>query len=506
MSVVATAGARGRGAKGGLDGYVLGVPARIMLPRIVLVVTTIALICFGLVMIYSASSVEALSELGDANYYLIRQAICIGLGLVLGAVVLHIDYHSLCNGPLLIFICVAVMLMLLAVRFVGSDANGAVRWVQIGPVRLQPSEFAKVSVLLAAAHLGNLFDNGKESLSTLFLRAVLLLGLPLILIFIQPDKGTTGIIGVMLVAVLCQTDIPRELLVGVVGVLGVAGLVVTLVSGYSFERIVTMFDPWLDAYGSGYQLTRGFMAFGSGGLFGKGLGLSRMKYSYLPEAHNDIIFAIIGEELGLVGTLGTLALFFAFAWAGYQVARNASDKTGRFVAFGATTLIMVQFFLNVMGVLGCFPLSGKPLPFISYGGSSIMSCILLVACIINVSRNSTLPETVYERRLRAMTLADDEDTGVGEAHPRGEGAGMPMPRSARGSVPLAGSAAARRGLRVVEGGAGARAGGDGAEVAGDASAQRRGSAGDRQGGYSRIDLGPSASERLRPNSGPRRRG
>ena len=220
--------------------------------------------------------------------------------------------------------------------------------------------------------------------------------------------------------------------------------------------------------------------------------MSRMKYSYLPEAHNDFIFAIVGEELGLVGTLTVVALFAVFVWAVLQVARNASDFSGRAVAVAVATLVATQFFLNAMGVLGLFALSGKPMPFLSYGGSSIMSCLMLVGLAVNVSLNSSLPETVHDARRRAMTLADEEDTGVGEPHVHAgtHGAGaLPLSAATMRSVPLASPEEARRGLRLVDGG-----------VAGDSGrgASGRGAA----DGRGRIDLGPSASERLRPSSGP----
>lgn len=480
---------------------VSGVPASIMRPRLLTIAIAAVLTCFGLVMIFSASSAEAFSEMGDAAYYVKRQALFIVMGLAGAALVAAIDYHAV-RARALFGLMMATLLMLLAVKVAGSGANGATRWIEIGPVRLQPSEFAKLSLVVAGAWLMDDFREDRFTSGASMVGHVLLyIGAPLALIFIQPDKGSTGIIVVVLAAMLVSAKIvpfAAVLALGAVGVILFLGA--SLGDDYSRQRILTALDPWSDPYGAGYQLTRGFMAFGSGGLVGSGLGMSRMKYSYLPEAHNDFIFAIVGEELGLVGTLAVLALFSALLYFGYQIAKNASDLPGRLIALGTTTLLAVQFFLNAMGVTGLAPLSGKPMPFLSYGGSSIMSCLMMVGLLVNVSRHSALPETVHDARRRAMTLAPEapEDvTGVGAARPRRGYGGLPLgtpaaggtsvarPSSASrpssvplqvgfrrgGSVPLSSPEEARRGFRVVEGGAGA--------------------------GRDRIDLGPSAADRLR---------
>ena len=373
------------------------------------------------------------------------------------------------------------------VRVAGSGANGATRWLEVGPLRLQPSEFAKVFVLLAASGTAAEFFAERTIDQTTFAkRLALYVGLPVLLIVVQPDKGTAGIICLLVFVIAYDAGFDRDILIKFALLVAVVGLVYSLRDDYSRQRVLTMFNPWSDEWDNGYQLTRGFMAFGSGGLTGVGLGMSRMKYSYLPEAHNDFVFAIVGEELGLVGTLAVLAAFAFLAVQALDVARNASDHEGRLIAVGGVTLLLAQLFLNVFGVLGLFPLSGKPLPFISYGGSSIMSCLLIVGVIVNVSLHSTLPETVHDRRRASMALSgDDEDTGVGE--PRVHAAGVRRAGSASqvsaearrtgrasASTPLAGTSGARGNLRVVDGGAGRK----------------------------RIDLGPDPADRLRSGRGP----
>ena len=477
-------GASGRAAGifARLERELASVPERIMLPRLLLIASTAALVCFGLVMIFSASSVEALSEQGDAAYFVKRQLLLIVLGLVFAVACARVDYHELC-GRWLIPITVTIVLSLVAVRLVGSTGGGATRWIAVGPVRLQPSEFAKIAALLASSKIIDDYYSRMIDFRAMARLFVCMVGLPLVLILLQPDNGTTAIIVVMIMVVAVKAGFPLKYLLAVVGAVGVLAIVVVLARGYAQDRITVWLDPWADQFDTGYQLTRGLMAFGSGGLFGQGLGMSRMKYFYLPEAHNDFIFSIVGEELGLVGTLGLLALFFFLFYQGLQVARNASDALGRLIATGAVTLLAAQMFVNVMGVLGIIPLSGKPLPFISYGGSSIIACLGMVGVIVNVAAHSQLPETVHDERRRAMRLSD-EDTGVGEAHVRGGSAGA----RARGgaSVPLSSPEEARRGFRVVEGGSGA----DGARTSSGI------------GGRERIDLGPSPTERLRPESAP----
>lgn len=490
--VRATARSRAEASRGNLERAIMGVPARIMRPRLLLIGVTVLLVCFGLVMIYSASSVEALSEQGSANYYVIRQFAFIIGGAILAFAAAKIDYHTLCKPTWLMVIGLGVCVMLLVVRVAGSTAGGATRWLAIGPFRLQPSEFAKASVLLATASIANgwLCEQRME-FKELVVSGCLFLGLPLVLILFQPDKGSTMIICAMIFVVAYYAGLDRRLVRGFLIFVVAVGLVLALKDDYSRQRIITMFNPEADEWDSGYQLTRGFYAFASGGIKGVGLGMSRMKYSYLPEAHNDFIFAIVGEELGLLGTLFVLAMFAFLAYQAFEISRNASDNEGRLLAIGAATLLLAQLFLNVFGVLGLFPLSGKPLPFISYGGSSIMSCLILVGLIVNVSIHSKLPETAYDRNRARMRLADEEDTGVSEphTHPRGAYAARTLPaggvasarrdetmvreRPRTASTPLASASEARSPLRVVDGG----------------------------GGRERIDLGPDARDRLRGGNG-----
>lgn len=489
-----------------------GVPARFMLPRVLLYLCVFALVALGLLMIYSASSVTAAADPDTGNnpaYYLIRQLVFVAVGLVVAGIMTVMDYHVL-SGTLLpaIWVATVVLLCLIFVSSTSEDAYGATRWINIGGFSLQPSEFAKLTVILTAANLAHRYFE-EASLSTLAF-AVLLgigVGVPLVLIVFQPDKGTMIICAATLVVMGYLAGFSRAFIAGVL-VCGAAIVVfLALKDEYSRARVLTALDPWRDPYDTGYQLIQGFYAFGSGGLFGVGVGMSRQKYSYLPMAHNDFIFAVIGEELGLAGTLFVIFLFLLLLWAGYQISRYAPDLTGRLIAAGCTTLVMIQLLVNVGGVLGLIPLTGKPIPFLSYGGSSVMSSLMLMGLVSSVSTHSTLPETVFDARRGDLGLTSEparhyratEPSYVGEA----------TPRSARRSTAenMAAVTASPR-FAVVGGGVSGRqtqptrnarstspesiraqrdfaqqhAGG---RITTDASGRRR------------IDLGPSASDRLR---------
>ena len=421
------------GARGGTGGRLArglhGVPARIMVPRVVLFVSAFGLTLFGLLMIFSASSATALASEAtdyDATYYFIRQLRFVAAGLAALVVLTRVDYR-VWRGRLLVLAWVVTVLLLVAIfsPTAGTDAYGATRWISVAGFTLQPSEFAKVTLVLTGADLYvRLFEEGSVTPARFAALALGAVGLPLLLILLQPDKGTTGILVFTLLGMGYLAGVNTALVIGcfAVGALGAA--VLAMGDSYSRARVLTMLNPFLDPYGSGWQLVQGFYAFGSGGLTGVGIGLSRQKYSYLPMAHNDFIFAVVGEETGFVGTVGVLVAFALMIWAGMRIAEQAPDLRGRLVAAGCSILIGVQLLVNVCGVIGFFPLSGKPVPFLSYGGSSIISCLMLVGLIGSVSLRDELPETVYDRRRGRLRLAGEDEGPLAGADggPWGEGA------------------------------------------------------------------------------------
>ena len=479
------------------DKTIFGVPERFMGPRLVLIAVAVILVGFGLLMVYSASSITALTQEAygfDATYFLKRQAILAALATVVAIVLARVDYHVWSRTLLpIIWIGTLGLLVLIMTPVAGSDAYGATRWIRIGSFTFQPSEFAKLTVILTAANLAQrYFEDRTIEMGPFIGLMVAGCGLPLVLILAQPDKGTTIIVCATLLVMGYLAGVPKRYLVIALG-LGAAGfLFLILKDSYSRARVMTMIDPWSDPYGDGYQLIQGFYAFGSGGLLGLGIGFSRQKYFYLPMAHNDFIYAVIGEELGLVGTLGVLLGFAALLWAGLRIARYAPDLSGRLIASGCSVILVVQMLVNVGGVLGIMPLTGKPIPFLSYGGSSIISSIMIVGLIVSVSRGSTLPSTEYDERRGTWRVADEDD----DSAPRLSLVGEPTRRSERSS--RATSSDSRRGaarsFTVVDGGS-----------RGSSGASNRGRVTTDSSGRRRIDLGPSASDRLRGGSSGRSR-
>lgn len=483
---------------------ILGVPSRFMKPRIVLIACVVILVGFGLLMVFSASSVTALGANGDAAYYLKRQLGFVAVGAVMACILAKMDYHWWV-GKMLPVVWVVTLALLVLVLAIGTDNDmGATRWIDLGFFDLQPSEFAKLTIVFTAANLaGRYFEDGSLALRRFAVLLVLGVVLPVCLILVQPDKGTTMVVALTLIVMGYLAGIPWRYLAILLVVGALAFLAISLRDEYSRARFFAMFDPWSteNRYGDAWQLCQGFYAFGTGGLIGVGIGFSRQKYSYLPMAHNDFIFAVIGEECGLAGTLGVLAGFMVFLWAGLEIARQAPDLPGRLVAAGCTSLIIIQLFLNVAGVLGLFPMSGKPIPFLSYGGSSIIASLMLVGLIISVSVHSRLPETRHDSARRSMREVEDAPvagrdlTLVGEPRVRSRGGFRERgERDERATRERAEQRASRPDFRVVEGGGGPR------ERGGTDAARTRSS-----GGRQRIDLGPSAAERLRGSGQDERR-
>ena len=427
-------GARSEQSRSG-RGHAGATPAHIMVPRVVFLVTSFTLLLFGMLMIYSSSSIVGLTS-SDYNhnpaYFLVRQVAFAGVGTLLAIALTKLDYHMW--GDRLLEICWGITVSLLVVVYsplAGIDVYGATRWIAIGPFTLQPSEFAKVIILLVGAHIAEeFFCKGAMDSGQAIKHVLIGVGIPLLLVLLQPDKGTTGVV-VLTLLVMCHiAGVSARQLLAVAAIIAFLAFAYSMKDEYSRARIMTMVNPFSDPYGAGYQLTQGFYAFGSGGLTGLGLGMSRQKYNYLPMAHNDFIFAIVGEELGLVGALGMLFAFALLLWSGLKIAEQAPDVFGRLIAAGCTSLFIIQLLLNVGGVLGVLPLTGKPVPFVSYGGSSVMSCLLLVGLVASVSFHSKMPETVHDVRRRQLRFAEDEyqhhdDTSFPRAHVGRQGASRP---------------------------------------------------------------------------------
>jgi cell division protein FtsW len=364
-----------------------------------LVVVTLGLVAFGLVMVYSASSARATLAADDPAYYLKRQAAYAFLGLIALAVLSRTDYRRLryLVPPLLL----ASFALLLIVLVAGTPVNGARRWLTIGPATLQPSELAKLALALwVAAYLSR--TPAPQSLGELFRPIGVVFGASLGLILIEPDLGTAISIAVMLATVLVVAGTRLSTLAGA-GAISLSLIAAAIwLEPYRRERILSFLDPWQDPQGTGFQSVQAMLALGSGGFFGVGLGESVQKVYYLPEASTDMIFAIIGEELGLFGAFAVLAAFVVFGYAGFNVALNCRDPFGKLLAAGITALICGQAAVNVSAVMGLAPLTGIPLPLVSYGGSSLVVLLASVGILLNIAVNHAAESTASgpDRRRR----------------------------------------------------------------------------------------------------------
>jgi len=353
----------------------------------VLILVTMGLVAFGLVMVYSATSASAALANGDPAYYLKRQAIYAVLGLVLMVVCSRIDYRALrALAPVLM---VTSVLLLLAVLVMGRAANGASRWLSFGPLIFQPSELAKLALAIwAAGYLAR--RKPPKTLAQLW-RPIGLVTLVFCgLILVEPDLGTAIAIVVMVAAMLLVAGTPGRTLGAGLGIVATLGLFAVWLEPYRRARLFSFLNPWQDAQGAGFQTVQAMIGLGSGGIFGVGLGQSVQKANYLPEAHTDMIFAIIGEELGLVGVTLVIAAYAAFAWAGLRIALRCHDPFGKALAVGITSLICGQAALNLAAVVGLAPLTGIPLPLVSYGGTSLIVILASVGILLNIERSDGL--------------------------------------------------------------------------------------------------------------------
>jgi cell division protein FtsW len=343
------------------------------------------LTAFGLVMVFSASEVQGWLWFHNAAYYFERQLIWLALGLVLLWVGAHLDYHRLRALAWPLGAVSVALLLLVLLPHVGVEVNGARRWLRAGPMQMQPSELAKVAAIVFMALWLERHRDRLSSLENGVLPFLALLGGLTLLIILERDLGTTLIVAAILLAQFLVAGGRKRhvLLLGLI--VGLSVYVFIRMEPYRLHRILAFVDPWADPLNTGFQSIQSVLALGSGGIAGLGLGQSIQKYQWLPFAHTDFIFAILGEETGLIGTSLVLGLFALFTYRGYRVALKAPDAFGSLLACGVTSWIAVQALINIAAVTVTLPTTGIPLPFISYGGSSLAITLLAVGILVNVS-------------------------------------------------------------------------------------------------------------------------
>lgn len=353
----------------------------------VLLAITLILALVGVVMVFSASAVVAGNRFHDPWYFLKRQLAWLGAGLLLMHVVSRIDYGIWKKLAIPLLLLTTALLVLVLVPSLGSAAKGARRWLHVGPINIQPAELTKfVVVMYLAAYVSKKQDQLTEFARGLLPPLIILASLSG-LVLLEPDLGTVVVMGLVAVTLLflAGARIKHLALLSLCALPAVAALIFG--SSYRRQRLMTFLSPWKDASDAGFQITQSFLAFGSGGPFGVGLGEGKQKLFFLPEAHTDFVLALIGEELGLVGSVTIVLLFGLFVLKGFQIAGRARNQFGRHLAMGITMLIGMQALVNAGVVTGLLPTKGLTLPFVSYGGSSLVANLLGVGILLSISRD-----------------------------------------------------------------------------------------------------------------------
>lgn len=356
-----------------------------------LLVVTLILLALGVIMVLSASAPSAFTTEGDSYYYFKRQATFAGLGVVIMLIVSKVDY-KIYSSKLVANVFIGIALALLVAVFIpglGVTRNDATRWLKIG-IQFQPSEIMKIALIIfMASHISS--DPSKlKKFWTGLMPYLALVGVIAVLLLLEPHMSATVIMVVIAGAILLVGGVRMSHILPFVPLAAVAGFVLSKVSEYRWKRMIIFIDPWQDPLGDGWQIIQSLYAIGSGGLFGVGLGQSTQKYMYIPEPHNDFIFAIWAEELGLVGVIFIIILFAIFVWRGIMISMKAPDLFGSLLAIGITVMIGIQAVFSIAVVSSSMPVTGIPLPFFSYGGTSLIILLTCVGILLNISRKARM--------------------------------------------------------------------------------------------------------------------
>jgi len=347
--------------------------------------------CIGVVMIYSSTSIYAWETYHDSFFFLKRHLVFLFFGALLAYFMMCIDYRKLRTIAKPLLLIAFLLLMLVLIPGLGREVSGAQRWFRFKFISFQPSELANLAVIIYVADFISRRQSFMKSFWWGFMPPMFILGFNAILILLQPDLGTTVAISVVILTMIFVSGVRLTYLASLVLASLPALYVLVFSVPYRRMRILAFLNPWLDPRGSGFQIIQSQVALGSGGIFGVGLGHSKQKLFYLPAAHTDFIFSIIGEEMGLIGTIGVIILFIIFIQQGIKIIKNAPDKFGYFLSLGLILMICLKAVINIGVSCGLLPTKGLPLPFISYGGSSLMFDMVAIGILLNIARTGEYP-------------------------------------------------------------------------------------------------------------------
>lgn len=364
-----------------------------------LLIVTILLVAIGITMVYSSSAMLATEHYNDSYFFLKKEILFVLLGFGVLAAAIKIPYHYYAK---IVYPILGLAVFGLALTFIPgirAEAAGAARWIGLGAVTVQPSEFAKLAVILFISYSVAKKSAKIKTFAVGFLPNVSIIGLVVLMVLAGRDLGSALLIAIISGTLLFVAGVRLVyLFASVLASLPVIYIAVASVA-YRRKRILSFLDPWADRYGSGFQMIQSFVAFSQGGVFGQGLGEGKQKLFYLPEAHTDFIASVLGEELGLVGVATVVIMFAFFAYRGFKIAFNAPDAFGRYLAFGITLLISLQAIFNLLVVMGLLPTKGMVLPFISYGGSALLTMLLATGVLLNISSYRKVEQGFAGRRV-----------------------------------------------------------------------------------------------------------
>jgi cell division protein FtsW len=358
----------------------------------VLFIATLLLVCASVVMVWSASAVVAMEKYDQPYYFLTKQTMWAALGLAVLAVAMRIDYRHYRQDAFVWGLLAVVVVALVAVFFT-PPINGTRRWLGLGGLGIQPSELAKVAAVLFTAVILERRMHRINEVSYSLTPIAIVAGVLCALIFFQPDYGTMLTLLLIVAMMVFAAGLHYRYILGAAVVVVPLLIAMLLSADYRKDRMLAFLDPWADPLGKGFQPIQSLIAVGTGGVTGKGLMGGVQKLFYLPEPHTDFIFAVIGEEFGLIGATAVLVCFGVIAWRGLRISMRAEDAFGSFVALGLTTMICVQAFVNMSMVLSLMPTKGIPLPFVSNGGSSLLICLLGAGLLLNISQHEEVGST-----------------------------------------------------------------------------------------------------------------